>query len=96
MALLKRLARQNLPSIAFTLDGEACSGRAGDTVLTAVLTQADRVRLSDFSASPRAGFCQMGACQDCWILTADSKRIRACSTILEPGMNLRTAMEPRS
>jgi predicted molibdopterin-dependent oxidoreductase YjgC len=96
MALLKRLARQELPSIAFTLNGKACSGRAGDTVLTAVLTQVDCLRLSDFSGEPRAGFCQMGACQDCWILTAEGKRIRACNTVLEPGMNLRTITEPRS
>ncbi|KLK93012.1 hypothetical protein AA309_10540 [Microvirga vignae] len=96
MALLKRLARQKLPPIAFTLNGQACSGRAGDTVLTALLTQVDCLRLSDFSHEPRAGFCQMGACQDCWILTAEGKRIRACNTVLEPGMNLRTIAEPRS
>jgi len=96
MALLKRLARQNLPPITFSLNGKPCTGRAGDTVLTAVLTQVDRLRLSDFSREPRAGFCQMGACQDCWILTADGKRIRACSTPLAAGMNLRTIAEPRS
>jgi D-hydroxyproline dehydrogenase subunit gamma len=96
MALLKRLARHKLPSIAFTLNGEACFGLAGDTVLTAILTRTEQLRLSDFSGTPRAGFCQMGACQDCWVLTSDGKRIRACSTVLEPGMNLRTITEPRS
>jgi predicted molibdopterin-dependent oxidoreductase YjgC len=96
MALLKRLARQNLPPVAFSLNGKPCAGRAGDTVLTAILTQTDRLRLSDFSKEPRAGFCQMGACQDCWVLTADGKRIRACSTPLAAGMNLRTIAEPRS
>jgi predicted molibdopterin-dependent oxidoreductase YjgC len=96
MALLRRLARQELPLVSFTLNGEACLGRAGDTVLTAILTQSDRLRLSDFSGAPRAGFCQMGACQDCWVLTTDGERIRACSTALEPGMNLRTVTEPRS
>ena len=96
MALLKRLSRHELPLISFTLNGEACSGRAGDTVLTAILTQSDRLRLSDFSEDPRAGFCQMGACQDCWVLTSDGGRIRACSTALEPGMNLRTITETRS
>ncbi|MEZ0169406.1 (2Fe-2S)-binding protein [Microvirga sp. TS319] len=96
MALLKRLARHNLPAIAFSLNGEPCTGRAGDTVLTAILTQSDRLRSSDFSREPRAGFCQMGACQDCWVLTADGSRIRACSTPLEEGMNLQTVSEPRS
>lgn len=96
MALLKRLARQNLPSIAFSLNGTPCTGRAGDTVLTAVLTLSDHLRSSDFSKEPRAGFCQMGACQDCWVLTADGRRIRACSTPLEEGMLLQTVAEPRS
>ena len=96
MALLKRLFRHELPLVPFTLNGEACFGRAGDTVLTAILTQLDRLHLSDFSGGPRAGFCQMGACQDCWVLTSDSGRIRSCSTALEPGMDLRTITEPRS
>ncbi|SCX92465.1 (2Fe-2S)-binding protein [Microvirga guangxiensis] len=96
MALLKRLARHELPPISFTLNGTVCTGRVGDTVLTAILTQADQLRLSDFSGSPRAGFCQMGACQDCWVMTSDGERIRACSTALEPGMNLRTFAEQRS
>ncbi|MXQ14645.1 (2Fe-2S)-binding protein [Microvirga makkahensis] len=96
MALLKRLARHELLPVPFILNGEARSGRAGDTVLTAILTHTDELRLSDFSGTPRAGFCQMGACQDCWVLTSDGQRIRACSTVLEPGMNLRTIAEPRS
>jgi predicted molibdopterin-dependent oxidoreductase YjgC len=96
MAILKRLARQNLPSIVFSLNGMPCIGRAGDTVLTAILTHTDRLRISDFAKEPRAGFCQMGACQDCWVLTTDGKRVRACSTPLTPGMDLRTIAEPRS
>jgi hypothetical protein len=94
MALLNRLARQSLPPVPFTLNGVPCVGRIGDTVMTAILTQSDRLRLSDFSGGPRAGFCLMGACQDCWVLTAEGKRIRACGTALEPGMDLRTCMEP--
>jgi D-hydroxyproline dehydrogenase subunit gamma len=93
MPLLKRLARHNLATVPFTLDGVPCEGRVGDTVLTATLTLIERLRLSDFSRAPRAGFCQMGACQDCWMLTADGTRLRACTTRLVPGMDLRTRME---
>lgn len=96
MAILRRLARRDLPEIPFRLNGVACTGRSGDTVLTAILTQTDQLRLSDFSQTPRAGFCQMGACQDCWVLAADGRRLRACSTPLEPGMDLFTVMEPTS
>lgn len=90
MPLLHRLVRTDHSAIPFTLDGVPCEGRAGDTVLTAILTQAERLRLSEFSASPRAGFCQMGACQDCWIVLESGERLRACSTALTAGMRILT------
>ena len=96
MALLKRLARHDLPAIPFILDGVAREGRAGDTIMTAALTLTDQLHRADFSGTPRAGFCQMGACQDCWIVSADGRRLRACTTALEAGMDLRTQPEGRS
>ena len=74
--------------MTFTLDGRVVSALAGDTVLTAVLTQGQQLRRSEFSGEPRAGFCLMGACQDCWIATESGERLRACSTFIEPGMRL--------
>lgn len=85
MALLKRLVEQDRPALAFTLDGQPASGLQGDTLLTAVLTSSEHLRGSDFSAEPRAGFCMMGACQDCWVRLGDGRRVRACSTLLENG-----------
>ena len=76
--------------IAFTLDGRACTGFEGDTVLTALLTHGDRLRESDFSDATRAGFCLMGACQDCWVQLESGERLRACTTMLVPGMQVRT------
>ena len=90
MPLLHRLARIDHASIAFTLDGMACEGRAGDTVLTAILCHAERLRGSDFSGEPRAGFCQMGACQDCWVQLDNGERLRACATPLAQGMRIVT------
>jgi aerobic-type carbon monoxide dehydrogenase small subunit (CoxS/CutS family) len=85
MALLKRLAEGDRPAVNFTLDGAPASGLLGDTVLTAVLTCSEHLRGSDFSAQPRAGFCLMGACQDCWVRLGDGRRVRSCSTLLEAG-----------
>lgn len=85
MALLKRLVEEDRPTLAFTLDGQPANGLQGDTLLTAVLTRSDHLRGSDFSAEPRAGFCMMGACQDCWVRLGDGRRVRACSTLLEEG-----------
>jgi len=97
MAILKRLAETGRPALTFTLDGQACTALAGDTVLTAVLTQAERLRFSEFGGGPRAGFCMMGACQDCWVQLEDGERVRACSTFIEPGMRLQSvALAPAS
>ncbi|AHC35131.1 ferredoxin [Pseudomonas fluorescens] len=85
MALFKRLAETARPAVAFTLDGQPATGLRGDTLLTAVLTCAEHLRGSDFSAERRAGFCLMGACQDCWVRLEDGRRVRACSTLLEEG-----------
>ena len=86
MALLRRLAERDRAVIPFTLDGQPTSGLQGDTLLTAVLTAEDSLRGSDFSGEPRAGFCLMGACQDCWVKLGDGRRVRACSTLLEAGV----------
>lgn len=91
--LLKRLAEKQRASVAFTLDGEPATALDGDTILTAVLTLHDRLRRNEFSDAPRAGFCMMGACQDCWIATESGERLRACSTFIAPGMSLLTGGE---
>ena len=89
--ILKRIAGgAPRDEIAFVLDGRACTGLEGDTVLTALLTHGQRLRESDFSPLPRAGFCLMGACQDCWVQLESGERFRACTTPLVPGMQLRT------
>ncbi len=88
MALLKRLAEGDRPALDFTLDGQPAIGLLGDTLLTAVLTCSEHLRGSDFSAEPRAGFCLMGACQDCWVRLGDGRRVRACSTLLEAGQHI--------
>jgi predicted molibdopterin-dependent oxidoreductase YjgC len=89
-SLLTRLTETQRASVAFVLDGRPATALLGDTVLTAVLTQGERLRRSEFSGAPRAGFCLIGACQDCWMRTEDGRAIRACTTSIEAGMRLLT------
>ena len=79
---IHRLVERRRPPIHFHLDGEAVSALAGDTVLTAILTLSPRLRASEFGPEGRAGFCLMGACQDCWVWQENGPRLRACSTPL--------------
>lgn len=88
-----RLHETGRAAIEFFIDGQACQALAGDTVLTAVLTNQGAVRRTEFSGQLRAGLCLMGACQDCWISLESGQRIRACSTMLQSGMRVVTSID---
>lgn len=85
-----RLSEIERTRVQFFLDGVACEALAGDTVLTAILVSAPALRRSEFGPEARAGFCLMGACQDCWVWKEDGTRLRACSTPVAEGMRLAT------
>lgn len=87
---LHRVAETNRASVTFDVDGRTVVALAGDSVLTAVLTAGRTLRRSEFGDGDRAGFCMMGACQDCWMWTADGGRLRACTTPVVDGLALST------
>ena len=87
---LVRLAETDRAPVRFFLDGRECRALAGDTVLSAILSVAPALRRSEFGPEARAGFCLMGACQDCWVWQEGGPRLRACSTPLAEGMRLLT------
>jgi D-hydroxyproline dehydrogenase subunit gamma len=72
--------------VSLTIDGEAVRAQQGDLLITAILLHRAALRRFEFGAASRAGFCLMGACQDCWVRLADGRRLRACTTLVEPGM----------
>jgi predicted molibdopterin-dependent oxidoreductase YjgC len=85
-----RLSEQTRQTVAFTVDGRPAVALAGDTLLTALLLSTDHVRLSEFGDGNRAGFCLMGACQDCWVWTKSGDHLRACTTEVAEGMQILT------
>ena len=87
---LIRLAEGNRAPLHFHLDGVERQAVQGDSVLTAVLLSAGSLRSAEFGGERRAGFCLMGACQDCWMWQEDGPRLRACSTPVREGMRLLT------
>lgn len=88
MAMFRRLAAEDRPPVRFTFNGQACEARDGDTVLTAVLVNGAALGRSESDGTPRAGFCLMGACQDCWVRDEAGRRLRACSTFIRADMAL--------
>jgi len=85
-----RLSGTGRPAVAIHIDGAPASALSGDTVLTALLVNGRRVREGEFGEGPRAGFCAMGACQDCWVFLEDGSRLRACTTPVAEGMHVLT------
>ena len=85
-----RLAETGRPSIDLRIDGRPATALAGDTLLVALLSNGRRVRDSEFGDGARAGFCLMGACQDCWVWSEQGERLRACSTMAQAGMAILT------
>ncbi|KPL55921.1 hypothetical protein ABB55_15705 [Prosthecomicrobium hirschii] len=73
-------------TVAFTIDGRPAAAKVGDLLLSAILLNGGALRRFEFGDGHRAGFCLMGACQDCWVDLADGRRLRACTTPVEPGM----------
>lgn len=89
--LMRRVRVPSARVLQLTWNGRPLRAHEGDTVLTALLLAGERPRLTLGEGAPRAGFCLMGACQDCWVQTAAGKRLRACSTLAPDGMELVSA-----
>src|SRR2546423_3402463 len=92
-----RLVRAIVPSgpaVRILIDGVEVTAYAGESVLVAVLAARNALRQHEFSDETRAGFCLMGACQDCWIWLAGHTRVRACTTVVADGMSILTGLPP--
>ena len=83
---LVRAAKLGTPTVRISFDGMAIAAQEGESILAAVLRSAGRLRRFEFAAEDRAGFCLMGACQDCWVWLGAGTRARACTTPVEDGM----------
>ena len=89
--LLRRVAARTGRRVALTFDGAAVEAHEGESVMTALLCAGAKVRRFEFAPADRAGFCLMGACQDCWLWREDGARVRACGETVREGMRLFSA-----
>lgn len=91
-----RVAEQGRETFAIQIDGVMAQAAEGDTLMVALLTAQDTLRDSEFGDGRRAGFCLMGACQDCWVWTEAGDRLRACSTPAVSGQRILTSQPEAS
>ncbi|WP_277593526.1 (2Fe-2S)-binding protein [Pseudomonas chlororaphis] len=85
-----RLGERERAPVRLWVDGAPIEALQGDTLMVALLTQGTALRQSEFDSGRRAGFCLMGACQDCWVWTRAGERLRACSCEVREGLDILT------
>ncbi|AKF43706.1 (2Fe-2S)-binding protein [Pseudomonas syringae pv. aptata] len=85
-----RLGERDRPVVSLMVDGAPIEALQGDTLMVALLTRKATLRQSEFDPGRRAGFCLMGACQDCWVWTRSGERLRACSNEVRDGLDIVT------
>ena len=94
LAQFRRVAHRSGPSVTVMFDGVPLIATAGDSILAVLLSHGVVVRQHEFGGDPRAGFCLMGACQDCWVWSGHGGRLRACTTPVTDGMALFAQPQP--
>lgn len=93
-AQFRRVAARTGRQVTLSFEGTALHATTGDSVLAALLESGALIRRLEFGGEPRAGFCLMGTCQDCWVWSAEGGRLRACTTEVVDGMVLFAEPQP--
>lgn len=84
-------AGQGQGKVSLTIDGRACSGRAGDSVAALLLeTGHAACRRSAVSGEPRGPYCMMGVCFECLVEIDGVANRQACLVPIAEGMKVET------
>jgi D-hydroxyproline dehydrogenase subunit gamma len=76
--------------IQILVDGDAVTAFDGESVAAAVLAAGERkLRVTPRRGDPRGMYCGIGMCFDC-VMSINGRRIRACLTPVEDGMQVAT------
>ncbi len=77
--------------VAFTFDGRAFAGYAGDTIASALAAAGVQVYSRSFKYHrPRGLLCCAGQCPNCLVQIGDEPNVRSCTRRVEAGMAVRS------
>ena len=86
----RRLEESAGAPVRLTVEGEAVTARAGETVAEALLAAGyPAFRETPVSGTARGPFCMMGACFDCLVEIDGRPNRQACMTPVAEGMTVR-------
>ncbi|WP_380874141.1 hypothetical protein ACFB49_46020 [Sphingomonas sp. DBB INV C78] len=78
-------------AVTIIVDGAAVPAFAGETVATAMLASERLDFRADTAGQPRGLYCNMGTCSECLVtLVASGRRVRACLTEVQDGLEVAT------
>jgi predicted molibdopterin-dependent oxidoreductase YjgC len=76
------------PAVTITVDGQARTAYAGETVAAALMAEDVLATRRTASGAWRGVYCGMGACFDCLVVADDVPNTRACMTLVADGMRI--------
>lgn len=101
--MFKQLPANQEETVNVFLNGQSIQVQKGNSVAAVALSQnLGYTRTTAVSGSKRAPFCMMGVCYDCLMVINGVSNQRACSTLVQEGMQIDTqqgvgpAMEERN
>jgi len=73
------------------VDGESITAYRGETLATVLLAMGKIAMGRTFQRRALRGYyCGMGICHECLVELEDGTKVRACQTLAEPWMKIRT------
>ncbi|MSS71546.1 MAG: (2Fe-2S)-binding protein [Candidatus Latescibacteria bacterium] len=76
-------------SLTFTINGREVTAYEGETVGAVLAAMGQRaLRSSEKFNDPRGLFCGMGVCQECRVTVDGISNVRACMTLVTPGLRV--------
>jgi predicted molibdopterin-dependent oxidoreductase YjgC len=95
--MFRRLPDVATDPVAITVDGRPVVARAGDTVAAALLAAGvDHCRLTPVSGAPRAPYCLMGVCFECFVTIDGIGNKQSCLIPVRAGMQVETQRGARA
>jgi D-hydroxyproline dehydrogenase subunit gamma len=76
------------PAVTITVDGQARTAYAGETVAAALIAEDGVATRQTASGAWRGVYCGMGACFDCLAVIDGIPNTRTCMTLVADGMRV--------
>jgi predicted molibdopterin-dependent oxidoreductase YjgC len=75
--------------VTLTLDGRLVTAYEGESVAALLLAEGHVVTRTTQRGTPRGLYCGMGVCFDCLVVVDGIPNVRACTTWVRPGLDVR-------